>query len=107
MSDFNSEFVPALAKPGAWKVGDSQYDEGGKYLKLSLPLESVHQFCSHLMKMADDSSKVKQVKTWNAQAKTKEEVPGIEISFKGRDGEYGSFGNINPALIADSEPEPF
>lgn len=93
------EFNPALSKPGSWSVGDSQYDDGGKYLKLSIPLDSVHDFCNHLMNMADDVSKQKTIKVWNFDTKSAEEVAGIVFSAKGKDGQYGAFGQINPQKI--------
>ena len=94
-----NDFKPALPKAGAWSLGDSQFDEGGKYIKLSLPLESVHEFCSHLMTMADDPSKQKTIKVWNFQTNKAEEVTGIIFTSKGKDGQYGPFGHINPAKI--------
>lgn len=104
MADF-SDFKAALPKPGSWSVGESQFEEGGKYLKLSIPLESVHELCSHLMAMADDVSKQKTIKVWNYDTQSAEEVTGIVFTAKGKDGQYGSFGQVNPQKIkATAEP---
>ena len=94
-----NDFKAALPKAGSWSIGDSQYDEGGKYIKLSIPLESVHEFCGHLMAMADDVSKQKTIKVWNFENKSAEEVTGIVFTSKGKEGQYGAFGHINPAKI--------
>ena len=98
MADY-SDFKAALPKAGSWSIGDSQYDEGGKYIKLSIPLESVHEFCGHLMAMADDVSKQKTIKVWNFENNSAEEVTGIVFTSKGKEGQYGAFGHINPAKI--------
>lgn len=94
-----ADFKAALPKPGSWSVGESQFDEGGKFLKLSIPLESVHELCGHLMAMADDVSKQKTIKVWNYDTKSAEEVTGIVFTAKGKDGQYGAFGQVNPQKI--------
>ena len=102
-----ADFQPALSKAGSWTVGDSQFDENGKFVSIKLPLESIHDFCNHLMTMADDTSKHKTIKTWNYDTKKAEEVQGIVVSFKGQDGQYGPFGNINPQKLSSGADEPF
>ncbi len=101
-----ADFKAALPKPGSWSVGESQFDEGGKYLKLSIPLESVHELCGHLMAMADDVSKQKTIKVWNYNTQSAEEVTGIVFTAKGKDGQYGAFGQVNPQKI-EVTSEPF
>ena len=102
-----ADFKPALSKPGAWSVGDSQFDENGKYVSLKIPVESIHDFCNHLMTMADDSSKHKAIKVWNYENKAAEEVQGIVLSFKGQDGQYGAFGQIDPSKLTAGGGSPF
>lgn len=101
-----ADFKAALPKPGSWSVGESQFDEGGKYLKLSIPLESVHELCGHLIAMADDVSKQKTIKVWNYNTQSAEEVTGIVFTAKGKDGQYGAFGQVNPQKI-EVTAEPF
>ena len=97
-----ANFDPALPKQGTWSVGNNRYDEEGKnpkQLTIFLPLESVHAFANHLMNMADDNSKVKKGKVYNYQTQQKDEVDGIYLNLKGREGSDGAFGNINPAKL--------
>ena len=102
-----ADFKPALSKPGLWSVGDSQFDEGGKFVSLKIPVESIHEFCNYLMTMADGSSKHKTIKVWNYKNKAEEEVQGVVVSFKGQENEYGVFGQINPSKLTSSGGSPF
>lgn len=104
------EFNPALPKQGTWSVGDNRYDEGGKnpkQLTVFLPLESVHAFANHLMNMADDNSKVKKGKVYNYETQQKDEVDGIYLNLKGKAGNDGAFGNINPAALNSGDAPGF
>ena len=106
MPDFN----PALPKQGTWSVGTNKYDEGGKnpkQLTVFLPLESVHAFANHLMNMADDNTKVKKGKVYNYETQQKDEVDGIYLNLKGKAGNDGAFGNINPAALNSGEAPGF
>ena len=106
MADFN----PALPKQGTWSVGDNKYDQDGKnpkQLTVFLPLESVHAFANHLMNMADDNSKVKKGKVYNYATQQKDEVDGIYLNLKGKAGNDGAFGNINPAALNSGEAPGF
>ena len=104
------EFNPALPKQGTWSVGENRYDEGGKnpkQLTVFLPLESVHAFANHLMNMADDNSKVKKGKVYNYETQQKDEVDGIYLNLKGKAGNDGAFGNINPAALNSGDAPGF
>ena len=106
MADFN----PALPKQGTWSVGDNKYDQDGKnpkQLTVFLPLESVHAFANHLMNMADDNSKVKKGKVYNYATQQKDEVDGIYLNLKGKAGNDGAFGNINPAALNSGDAPGF
>ena len=106
MPDFN----PALPKQGTWSVGENKYDQDGKnpkQLTFFLPLESVHAFANHLMNMADDNSKVKKGKVYNYATQQKDEVDGIYLNLKGKAGNDGAFGNINPAALNSGEAPGF
>ena len=106
MPDFN----PALPKQGTWSVGENKYDQDGKnpkQLTVFLPLESVHAFANHLMNMADDNSKVKKGKVYNYATQQKDEVDGIYLNLKGKAGNDGAFGNINPAALNSGEAPGF
>ncbi|MEL0332169.1 MAG: hypothetical protein VW982_08145 [Candidatus Poseidoniales archaeon] len=104
------EFTPALPKQATWSLGDNKYDDNGKnpkQLTVFIPLESVHSFANHLMNMADDPNKVKTGKVYNYDTKATEEVDGIYLNYKGKQGEYGAFGNINPAALNSGETPAF
>ena len=106
MADFN----PALPKQGTWSVGDNKYDQDGKnpkQLTVFIPVESVHAFANHLMNMADDNSKVKKGKVYNYATQQKDEVDGIYLNLKGKAGNDGAFGNINPAALNAGETPGF
>jgi len=89
-----ADFKAALPKPGSWSVGESQFDEGGKFLKLSIPLESVHELCGHLMAMADDVSKQKTIKVWNYDTNQLKKSQESSLLQKAR--------TVNMALLAKS-----
>lgn len=100
MSDFTSEFKAALPIPVKWTVGDNQYNEAGthpKVLTLTIPLESAHALANHIMSMAEDQAKHKQVKVWDMKTMSEIETTGITLSAKGKESPYGSIGMLNPA----------
>ena len=96
MADFN----PALPKQVKWSVGDNRYDQDGKTpksLSLFVPLESATAFAKYINATATDPDKIKKGKVWDYALQAEVEVDGIYINGKGRDGQYGAFGSINPA----------
>ena len=105
-----AEFKAALPAQIKWAVKENQFDEDGtnpKALSLFVPLQSIEALAAHLRAMATDSEKVKTGSVWDYSNKKAYEVQGIYLSAKGKDGEYGSFGNINPvSLAAASAPVP-
>ncbi len=99
MSDFNAA-LPQVIK---WSVGENKFDEEGKNpksLSLFVPTESITALSDHLMNLADQ----KQVtgKVWDFDNKCEVEVQGVYLNAKGKNGEFGDFGNINPASLASS-----
>ena len=105
-----AEFKAALPAQVKWAVKDNQFDEDGtnpKALSLFVPLQSIEALAAHLRAMAADSEKVKTGSVWDYSNKKALEVQGVYLSAKGKDGEWGPFGNINPALLAGaSTPAP-
>ena len=96
MSDFN----PALPKQVKWSVGENRFDQDGKNpksLSLFIPLESATAFANYVNAVATDPDKIKKGKVWDYSLQTEVEVDGVYINGKGRDGQYGAFGSINPA----------
>ena len=92
MSDFN----PQLPKQGKWSVGDNRYDEEGKNpksLSIFIPEESIDSFARYIQ---NSRNKLKPGKVYNYELMQNEEVQGVYLNFKGKEGEYGAFGNINP-----------
>ena len=103
MADFN----PALSLPIKWSVGENQFDDDGKFPKsisLTIPVEIIPELCSHLMALESDSSKHKQGKVWDFQEKEEKKVAVIYLNGKGKEGDYGDFGNINPVKIEQEMP---
>lgn len=100
MPDFNTSFNPALPKPASWSVGQNNFDTDGKnpkQLTVFIPLESVPALAEHLHNLADNPEKVKEGQTYNYKTQSKQKVQGIYLNCTGKTGEYGDFGNINPA----------
>jgi hypothetical protein len=98
-----SDFSPALPKVVKWSVGDNRYDDNGKNpknLSLFIPLESVEAFTRYLNSISTDPEKIKKGKVWDYSQKAEVEVDGIYVNGKGRDGQYGAFGSINPSSHA-------
>ena len=52
--------------------------------------------CCGEMSLGDTSEKIKTGKGWDFSKKEEVEVDVVWINGKGKDGQYGSFGNINP-----------
>ena len=99
MADFN----PALPVPGKWNVyqndENDRYNPNGKALRLQIPLDSVAAYGQHLMNLADDPSKHKEMQVWDYEAKEKKTVACITCYHSAKDGQFdddGWFGNINP-----------
>lgn len=99
MADFN----PALPVPGKWNVyendADHQYNPGGKRLQLKIPVESIPAFCQHLMNLADDPAKHREIQVWDFEAREVKTVTAISAGFNakpGKEDDEGWYGNINP-----------
>jgi hypothetical protein len=101
------DFTPALPKPAKWAVNDNRFNENGKNpktLSVFIPLDSVPAFANHLMSLADDKNKHKEGDTFNYSTMSKEKCVGVYLNCNGREGDYGAFGNINPAQIKQELP---
>lgn len=102
MPDFN----PAFPRPVKWSVGDNRYDEGGKNpkaLNLFVPLESAQALARYINAMATDPEKIKKGKVWDYALSAEVEVDGIYINAKGKDGNYGAYGTLNPPAPQSSD----
>ena len=102
-NEFTAEFKPALPAQIKWTVKDNQFDEGGanpKALSLFIPLESIEALAAHLRAMATDAGKVKPGSVWDYSKNKAYETTGVYLNAKGKNGEWGPFGNINPTLLA-------
>ena len=107
MSDFQSDFQAALPQVIKWDVKDNRFEDKEKYpkaLSLFIPQESIAAFAQHLTAMAADSEKLRAAKIWDYDNNQEVEVQGVYLNAKGKSGEYGDFGNINPALLAANPP---
>jgi hypothetical protein len=96
MTDFN----PALPKQIKWSLGENKYDTDGKNpksLSIFVPIESVEAFARYLNAIATDPEKIRKGKVWDYALQSEIEIDGVYINGKGREGQYGSFGSINPA----------
>ena len=93
------EFNPALKHPIKWQVSENRFDEAGKnprQLSLAIPIESIPGLCNYLMSLEGDTSKHKEGKVWDFENNEEVEVDVVYINAKGKSGQYGDFGNINP-----------
>ena len=93
------KFQPALPHPITWSVGQNKYDTEGDWpsqLGLKIPAESITPFCNYLMSLLDEEGKISTGKVWDHDKKAEVEVDVVWINGKGKEGQYGSFGNINP-----------
>lgn len=109
MADFDSPFEPALPRQLKWSVGENQFDNDGRYprsLSLFVPADSIVAFAEHLMALARMKEQHKTGKVYNYETQQDEKVPGIYLNAKGKSGEYGDFGSINPKKLAGSETLP-
>jgi hypothetical protein len=97
------EFQAALPKQLKWSVSANRFDTDGKTpksLSLFVPIESVEAFARYVAALSTDPEKIRKGKIWNYATQSEEEVDGIYINGKGRDGsDGGAYGNINPAAI--------
>ena len=55
----------------------------------------------------DDPEKRRRAKIWDYEKKEEIEVEGVYLNGKGKNGQYGDFGAINPKKIAQTEELPF
>ena len=100
-----AEFKAALPSVIKWSVGDNQYDEDGsnpKSLSLFIPNASISALAAHLQLMAADPGKLKRGKIWDYNRNEEVEVEGVYLNAKGKSGDYGDFGNINPKAIGSA-----
>lgn len=98
MADFN----PALPQPIKWSTGSNRYDQDGKTprsISLFVPLDSIKALQQYLTDLAADIERHKPGKIWNYETKSEEQVTGVYINGKGREGSDGDYGTINPAVI--------
>ena len=99
MSRNEFKFDAALPHPIRWSVGENRYDTEGEWpsqLGLQIPTESITPFCEWLMSLLDEEGKIATGKVWDRENNKEIEVPVVWVNGKGKDGQYGSFGNINP-----------
>ena len=102
-----SDFQAALPRVIKWSVKDNDFEDkekNPKALSLFIPRESIAAFAQHLTAMAADNSKLKNGKVWDYSNNQEIEVEGVYLNAKGKTGEYGDFGNINPVSLAFNPP---
>lgn len=95
-----SDFKAALPIPLKWSTSDNRYDQTGKQpraLSLFIPRDSAVALAQYIMNSADDNERQKTGKVWDYDKKVEVEVEGFYINGKGREGNGGDFGTINPA----------
>jgi len=99
-----SDFTPQLPVEIKWSVSQqTPNSEKGPTQKLGIfiPLESLDQYIDYLKTIAQDPEKVKTTNIYNRETKNKEAKNGVWINGSGWDGEYGAYGSINPAALAN------
>ena len=103
-------FEPAFRKQIKWSVKDNDFEDSDvnpKALSIFIPIESVFDLHNHLSALMDDPEKRRRAKIWDYEKKEEIEVEGIYLNGKGKNGQYGDFGAINPKKIAQTEELPF
>jgi len=104
MASFNA----ALSQVIKWSVGNNRFDQDGanpKMLMLFIPKQSIREFAHYLLRLADQNDKLKSGKIWDYALAQEVEVDGFYINAKGKNGQDGAYGNINPVQIpASSTP---
>lgn len=96
-----TEFQSALPAQIKWSTNANPFEDKEKYPKtvsLFVPVESINALANHLQALANDSTKLRTAKIWDYDANAEKEVKGVYLNGKGKDGQDGSFGNINPAM---------
>ena len=107
-----AEFNGAISRPIKWSVGENKYDEEGKNprrLSLFIPEDSILEFAEYLKRLSTKTDKARAGKVWDYGRNEEVEVSGFYVDGKGKNGQYGDFGTINPVQIAaaDSDAMPF
>ena len=105
-------FNPAISRPIKWYVGENKYDEEGKNprrLSLFIPEDSILEFAAYLKRLSTQTDKARAGKVWDYGRNEEVEVSGFYVDGKGKKGQYGDYGTINPVQIAaaDSDAMPF
>lgn len=97
-----ADFQAALRSVITWSVGDNQKGDTEKFpklLKLGIPVEAIPDLCEHLMALADNADNHKTITVWDFGQRQEKSVSAVALYAKGKEGPYGSFGNINPAKV--------
>lgn len=100
-----TDFVPALSNQIKWSVGENKFDQDGKFpksLSIFIPEEVIPEFAAYLNDLAQQADKRKKGKIWSYAKQAEVEVDGFYINAKGKAGEYGDFGAINPQAFGDT-----
>jgi len=105
------EFKPQLPRPIKWSVGENRYDSNGKQprsINVFIPLESINSLHDYIDVVAAHPTRVKSGKVWDYEQQSEVQVDGIYLNGKGRTGNGGDYGTINPPAVASSDEEtPF
>ena len=105
-----SEFIPHLPTELKWNVSEqTPNSEKGptKRLGVFIPLDTLPSLIDYLQKISQIEDRVKSTTIYNRQTKDKETKNGVWLSGSGWDGEYGSYGSINPAALTEEDEKPF
>jgi hypothetical protein len=108
MTDFNTDFNPALPIHLKWSVNENRFDDNEKNplsLSLFIPAESAFALAQLIMDSAEDPAKTFRAKVWDYDKQAEKEVSGFYLNGKGKHGQDGngtSFGNINPVKAANN-----
>ena len=97
MANSQQEFNPALPLPVKFTVNDGRF---GPQLSLFIPTESVTHLMDHFQNLVNTKTAQGEVYDFNQKKKVK--TQGIYINAKALEGDFGSFGNINPQKIENA-----
>tara|TARA_R100000353_G_C6356789_1_gene154937 strand:- start:116 stop:424 length:309 start_codon:yes stop_codon:yes gene_type:complete len=94
------DFNPALPLPIKFSISPNKFDPDEKQLSLFIPTESVTHFLDHIKNLVNTKTAQGEVYDFNQKKKVK--TQGIYINAKALEGDFGSFGNINPQKIENA-----
>jgi len=93
----------ALPLPIKWSVGKNKFNEENPnepLLAIQVPVESVTSLIEHLTNLVNTKQVSKEV--YDPKKGKSDDKPCIMLYCKGKNGQYGLYGNFSPLKIEDA-----